>query len=423
MSAAENSEQHDIDVSLVKKDFPILSTQMNGKRLVYLDSAATSQKPVQVIDAISNYYRTFNANIHRGIYKISEQATEEYTKSKDKLAEFIGAKSYQEIVYVRNTTEAINLAALSWGEANVNKGDHILITQMEHHSNIVPWQMLAQRKGAVLDYVALNGDRSALDQESLEEQLEKNPKILAVTHASNVLGTINDVKAITRKAHDRGAVVLIDGAQSCPHMPVDVRDIGCDFFALSGHKMLGPTGIGALYGKRDLLAAMEPIFGGGDMLRSVAFQTHTWNDLPWKFEAGTSNIEGGIGLSAAIDYLNGIGMKNIRRHEVEVTKYAMEKLGGIRGLKIYGPDIDHMESRGGVISFSMEGAHPHDVAQIFDDRGIAIRAGHHCAMPLVEDVLGVGAVSRISFYIYNDKNDADAAVDAVGEVKRVFKLQ
>jgi cysteine desulfurase/selenocysteine lyase len=422
MASKASITKRGIDVESIKKDFPILGTSMNGKRLVYLDSAATSQKPIQVIDAISNYYKTFNANIHRGIYKISEQATEEYTASKVKLAKFIGAKSYQEIVYVRNTTEAINLAALSWGGANIKNGDHILITQMEHHSNIVPWQMLAQRTGAVLDYVMLNEDKSAIDESSLEEQLSKNPKIFAVSHASNVLGTINDVKKITRMTHEYGGIVLVDGAQSAPHMPVNVSEIGCDFFALSGHKMLGPTGIGALYGKRELLDSMEPIFGGGDMIRSVGFQDHTWNELPWKFEAGTSNIEGGIGMSAAIDYLNGIGMESIRKHEMELTRYAMEKLGSIAGLKVYGPDAKHIKNRGGVISFSIKGAHPHDVAQIFDENGIAIRAGHHCAMPLVEDVLGVGAVSRMSFYIYNDEKDVDAAVKAIGEVKRIFKL-
>lgn len=410
-----------LDVNSIKKDFPILETNAEGKRLIYLDSAATSQKPVQVIDVISDYYRRYNANIHRGIYRISEQATEEYTKSKEKLANFIGAKSYQEIVYVRNTTEAINLAALSWGDANIKKGDHILITQMEHHSNIVPWQMLAQRKGAVLDYVMLDSNKGALDESSLEEQLGKNPKILAISHSSNVLGTINDVKRLTRMAHERGSMVLVDGAQSAPHMPVDVNDIGCDFFALSGHKMLGPTGIGALYGKKELLESMEPIFGGGDMIRSVGFQSHTWNELPWKFEAGTSNIEGGIGLGAAIEYLNGIGMEKVREHEIDLTRYAMEKLSRIEGLKVYGPSLEHMENRGGVISFSLEGAHPHDVAQIFDDKGIAIRAGHHCAMPLVEDVLGVGAVSRMSFYIYNDERDVDAAMGAIEKVKSIFK--
>ncbi len=421
--AVSKRGQREFDAESIKKDFPILGTEMNGKRLVYLDSAATSQKPVQVIDAISNYYRKYNANIHRGIYRISEQATEEYTESKVKLAGFIGARSYQEIAYVRNTTEAINLVAMSWGDANVKKGDHILITQMEHHSNIVPWQMLAERKGAVLDYVGLTEDKSALDMESLEKQLGNNPKILAVTHASNVLGAINDVKKITKEAHRHGSVVLVDGAQSAPHMPVDVNDIGCDFFALSGHKMLAPTGIGALYGKKDILDSMEPIFGGGDMIRSVGFQDHTWNELPWKFEAGTSNIEGGIGLSAALDYLTGIGMENVRRHEMDITKYAMERLEDIGGLTVYGPSVENIENRGGVISFSMKGAHPHDIAQVFDDNGIAIRAGHHCAMPLVEDVLGVGAVSRMSFYIYNDEKDVDAAIGAINEVKKIFKLK
>ncbi len=412
----------EMDVGAIRKDFPILSKTMNGKPLTYLDSAATSQKPRQVIDAIKDYYESYNANIHRGIYELAEHATEAYTESKVKLAKFINADSYQELIYVRNTTEAINLVALTWGAENVRKGDRILITEMEHHSNMVPWIMLAKRTGARLDYVKLDGTRSMLDMENLEEQLAKGPRLLAITHASNVLGTINDIKKITSMAHDAGATVLVDGAQSAPHMPVDMKDMGCDFFALSGHKMLGPTGIGALYGKRDLLDSMHPLFGGGDMIRTVEFQDYTPNDLPWKFEAGTPNIEGGIGLGAAIDYLNDIGMENVRNHERRITKYALEKLKSIGAVKVFGPSADNLDARAGVVSFAIDKVHPHDVASIFDSEGVAIRAGHHCAMPLVTSVLDEAAVSRMSFYIYNNEADVDRAVDAIGKVKKVFNV-
>ena len=411
-----------MDVGAIRKDFPILSKTMNGKPLTYLDSAATSQKPKQVIDAIKDYYESYNANIHRGIYELAEHATEAYTDSKVKLAKFINADSYQELIYVRNTTEAINLVALTWGAENVRKGDRILITEMEHHSNMVPWIMLAKRTGAKLDYVKLDGTHSMLDMENLEEQLAKGPRLLAITHASNVLGTINDIRKITSMAHDAGATVLVDGAQSAPHMPVDMKDIGCDFFALSGHKMLGPTGIGALYGKRDLLDSMQPLFGGGDMIRTVGFQDYTPNDLPWKFEAGTPNIEGGIGLGVAIDYLNGIGMENVRSHERRITKYALEKLNSIEAVKVFGPSTDNLDARAGVVSFAIDKVHPHDVASIFDSEGVAIRAGHHCAMPLVTSVLDEAAVSRMSFYIYNNEADVDRAVDAIGKVKKVFNV-
>ncbi len=411
------------DVERIRSDFPILSTKMNGKPLVYLDSAATSQKPNRVIDAISNYYRTYNANIHRGIYAIAVEATDAYTDSKKKLANLINAKSMQEIIYTRNTTEAINIVALGWGSANIKRGDHILVTQMEHHSNLVPWMLLAKRNKAVLDYVKLDESKTKLDMLSFEEQIEKEPKILALTQVSNVLGTINDVKRITKIAHEHGTVVLVDGAQSAPHMPVDVQEIGCDFFALSAHKMLGPTGIGALYGKFDILDKMDPFLSGGDMIKSVTFDEVTWNDLPWKFEAGTPDIAGGIGFGAAIDYLNDIGMRNIREHEKMVTKYALEKLGEIKHVKTYGPGKEDIESRGGVISFSVDNVHPHDVSQIFDSEGIAIRAGYHCAMPLVEQVLEESAVSRMSFYLYNKESEIDKAVQAIELVKKTFKVE
>ncbi|HUY70411.1 MAG TPA: cysteine desulfurase [Candidatus Baltobacteraceae bacterium] len=414
--------QGDFDVERIRKDFPILGTSMNGKPLVYLDSAATSQKPIQVIDAISNYYKQYNANIHRGIYQISERATSEYIESKEKLAKFINAGEMAEIVYTRNATESINVVALTWGNENVGKGDHILISDMEHHSNIVPWMLLAERKGATLDYIRLNDQNAELDEESLKGQLAKKPKIVAITHASNVLGTINDVKQITRMAHEAGATVLVDGAQSAPHMKVDVRDIDCDFFALSAHKMLGPTGIGALYGKRDILEKTEPLLSGGDMIRSVKHHEHEWNDLPWKFEAGTSDIAGGIGFAAAIDYLSAIGMDNVRNHEMKITKYAIERLSQVGGVKIFGLGQNGIERRCGVVSFKLNGVHPHDVAQIFDSEGIAIRAGHHCAMPLVTETLGEGALSRLSFYIYNKESEVDVAIDAIETVKKTFRV-
>ena len=417
------SENMEFDVDKIRKDFPILGLVQDGKPLVYLDSAATSQKPRKVISAISKYYKKYNANIHRGVYRISIKATEEYEKSKKKVAKFINAHSMEEVVYTRNATEAINLVALSWAEQNIKNGDHILLSELEHHSNIVPWQILAKRKGAVLDYMRLDSERAELDQASVDKELRKNPKLVAISHASNVLGTIVDVKSIVREAHAHGATVLVDAAQSVPHMPVDVRDIDCDFMAFSGHKMLGPTGIGVLYAKRELLESMSPALGGGDMIKSVGFDDYTPNDLPWKFEAGTPNIEGGIALGVAIDYLRSIGMQNIREHEKKLTRYALEQLAKQSGVVVFGPNAEDMEHRCGVISFEIDGVHPHDVASIFDSEGIAIRAGHHCAMPLVVDVLKRPAVSRMSFYLYNRQSDVDAAISAIGQVKRVFKIR
>ncbi len=411
------------DAERIRRDFPILSTASHGKRFVYLDSAATSQKPKSVIDAIVDYYNTYNANINRGVYEISERATDAFIASKEKLAKFIGAHGIEETIYVRNATEALNLVALSWGERNIKSGDRILITEMEHHSNIVPWQMLAKRKGAVLDYVKLTHGMAYLDMEDLEAKLEKSPKLVSVTHVSNVLGTVNDVKRITKLAHECGATVLIDGAQSVPHMRVDVAAIGCDFMALSGHKMLAPTGIGALYGRRELLEAMEPVLGGGDMIRSVSMHGATWNDLPWKFEAGTSNIEGAIGLGAALDYLDGIGMDSVREHEQELTRYAMDRFSEINAVSVFGPPASDIENRSGVMAFAIKGVHPHDVATIFDREGIAIRAGHHCAMPLVTQLVTEKALSRMSFYIYNTKEDVDRVVDAIGVVKRIMRIK
>ncbi|MEM3227347.1 MAG: cysteine desulfurase [Candidatus Micrarchaeaceae archaeon] len=411
-----------IRVEEIKRDFPIFRIKVHGKPLVYLDSAATSQKPKQVIRAITDYYNSYNANIHRGIYEISEKATERYTQSKAKVAKLINASAMEEIVYVRNTTEAINLVALAWAEQNMKKGDAVLVTEMEHHSNIVPWQLLSRRKGIVLKYAKLNASKDALDIEDFKEKLEAyNPKLVSVTHASNVLGTINDVKLLTKLSHKAGAKVLVDGAQSTPHMPVDVSEIDCDFFAFSGHKMLAPTGIGALYAKREILEATEPMFGG-DMIKDVKLQSATWNDLPWKFEAGTANIEGGIGFGAAVDYLENIGMRNVREHEKRLTKYTLNALSDVKGVKVYGPEVKDLEQRGGVISFSVKGIHPHDIASVFDREGIAIRAGHHCAIPLVRGVLGEPALARISFYIYNSEKDVDKAIAAIRKAQKIFNV-
>jgi len=405
----------------VRRDFPILKRMVNGKRLVYLDNAATSQKPRQVIDAVTDFYETYNANIHRGMYKMAEEATVAYTDSKVLAAKMINAGSYRSIVYVRNTTEAINLVARTWAEENVSKGDRILLTELEHHSNIVPWQMLAKRKGVVIDYAKLE-DGKFVDMEDYERKLERGPKLVSFAHVSNVLGTINDAKTMTSMAHKAGAVVMVDAAQSVPHMPVDVRSIGCDFMAFSSHKMLGPSGVGVLYGKEELLDAMPPFLGGGDMIKSVSFRGAEWSELPWKFEAGTQNIEGAIGFAAAMKYLMKLGMANVRRHEIELTRYALDELAGTDGVETYGPGAKEVSRRAGVISFSVRGAPSHDVATIFDSEGIAIRAGHHCAMPLVKSVLHREGLPRMSFYIYNTKSEVDKAVEAIAKVRKVLHI-
>jgi len=411
-----------LSVESIRKDFPILRSKMNGKQLVYLDNAATTQKPKQVIKAIEDYYKKYNANIHRGIYKLSEEATEMYEESKQKVADFISAKGIEEIVYTRNATESLNLVAIAWGEANIEKNDHILISEMEHHSNMVPWQLLAKRKGAKLDYIKINDDTS-LNIKSLKEELEKKPKIVSLTHVSNVTGTINDIKEVARLVHEAGAVFLVDGAQSVPHMKINVKDLGCDMLAFSGHKMLGPTGIGVLYAKKEILESMPPFLGGGDMIKAVSYQSAIWNDLPWKFEAGTSNIEGGIGLGAAIDYINKIGIEEINKHEKELTRYALERISEIKNVDIFGYGYENIEKRAAVISFSIKGVHPHDIAQIFDKEGIAIRAGHHCAMPLVKRLVSNGSVARMSFYLYNTKEEIDKAIDAIIKVKKLFGVE
>lgn len=406
-----------LNVDYLKKDFPIFERMIRGKRLVYLDSAATTQKPYQVIRRIEDFYRWSNANIHRGAYLLSEEATALYEDAKRRVSSFIGARSFREIVFTRNTTEAINLVAYSWGRKNIGPGDTIVISEMEHHSNIVPWQMLSKEKGSRLVYIPINKE-GMLDMKGLEKVLKEGVKLVSITHVSNVLGTVNPVKEICRIAKSSGATVLVDAAQSVPHMKVNVSDMGCDFLAFSAHKMLGPTGIGVLYGRRELLEEMDPFITGGDMISSVSFFESKWNELPWKFEGGTPNISGAIGLSAAIEYLEKIGMEGIYFHEMEIVSYAWEKLREIDGIEIYGPPPPE---RGGLIAFNINGIHPHDVATILDREGVAVRAGHHCAQPLHEK-LGIPASVRASFYIYNKRDDVDILVEGLKKAKSIFGM-
>jgi cysteine desulfurase/selenocysteine lyase len=402
----------------IRKDFPILSRQVHGKPLVYLDSTASSQKPHKVIEAMSAYYETTHANVHRGVYEISEEATAQMERARVKVARFINARQSKQIIFTRNTTESINLVAYSWGNANISTGDLIVLTEMEHHSNLVPWQLLAQRTGARLEFVPITDD-GLLRLDIYEQLLQQKPKIVAFTHMSNVLGTINPAQQMIVQAHAVGAIVLLDAAQSVPHMPVDIRALDADFLCFSSHKMLGPTGIGVLYGKRDLLEAMPPFMGGGDMIRTVGLRESTWNDLPWKFEAGTPSIAEAIGLGAAVDYLNALGMENVRQHEQDITAYAMAQLQTVPGLTIYGPDATQ---RGGVISFTLGDIHPHDLASILDQEvGVAIRAGHHCAQPLMER-FGLAATARASFYVYTVPEDIDVLVQGLHKALQIFNL-
>lgn len=405
-----------IDVIQIREDFPILKREVTpGIPLVYLDSTATSQKPLAVIRAMNEYYQKTNANIHRGVHTLAEEATAQYEVAREKIARFIGARKSREIIFVRNTTEAINLVAFSWGRKFLQRGDRILLTEMEHHSNLVPWQMLAQEKDLVLDFIPVTNE-GLLDLREFEQLLEQKPKIVAITHMSNVLGTINPIQEITRSAHANGALVLVDGAQSVPHLPVNVQDSDVDFLAFSAHKMLGPTGIGALYGKEELLEAMPPFLGGGDMIKKVYLHRFTANDLPHKFEAGTPAIAEAVGFGAAVDYLNAVGMERVAAHESDLIGYALEALSEIEGLKVYGPPA---EQKGGVASFTMRGIHPHDVSQILDSEGIAVRAGHHCAMPLHEK-FGLPATTRASFYLYNTREEVDQLVRGLAKVKKIF---
>ena len=404
----------------LRKDFPILKrTVRDNKPLVYLDNASTTQKPNQVIDSITDYYQNHNANIHRAVYALAEEATEAYEATRDKIASFINIQDRQEIIFVRGTTEAINLVAYAWGRSNIKEGDIIVTTEYEHHSNIVPWQLLTQEKRAKLEYIGVDDD-GELILDDLDKLLATGKvKLVTFSLMSNVLGTITDAKKIIEKCKAAGVPTLIDGAQAVPHMKVDLDTLGCDFFAFSGHKMLGPTGIGVLWVRKSILETMNPFHGGGDMIREVHKYETTWNDLPYKFEAGTPNIADVVGFGAAIDYLTKIGMDNVREHEIELTTYAIEKLSNVKGLHIYG--TKDISKRGGVISFNFADVHPHDVAQIIDGEGIAIRSGHHCAQVLMER-LNVAATSRASFYIYNTKSEIDVLVNSLNIVAKVFKL-
>lgn len=404
----------------IRKDFPILKRKVrDNKPLVYLDNASTTQKPTQVINAIQNYYQNQNANIHRAVYALAEEATEAYENTRDKVAKFLNIKNREEIIFVRGTTEAINLVAYSWGRPHIKEGDIIVTTEYEHHSNIVPWQILAKEKGAKLEYIGID-DNGELILDQLDSYLETGMvKLVTFSQMSNVLGTITNTNEIISKCKKSGAKILIDAAQSVPHMKVDVSKLGCDFFAFSAHKMLGPTGVGVLWVKKEVLETMQPFHGGGDMIREVHKQETTWNDLPYKFEAGTPNIADVIGFSTAIDYLTNIGLDNIRNHEIELTKYALEKMSRVKGITIYGPK--DVSRRGGVISFNFKDVHPHDVATIIDKEGIAIRSGHHCAQVLMER-LDVAATNRASFYIYNTKEDIDAMINSLNKVAELFKL-
>ncbi len=398
------------DVAAVRKDFPILETG-----IAYLDSANTSQRPRQVTGAMLEYFEKFNSNIHRAAYRIAEEATVRYEATREKVRAFINAASTKEIVYTRGTTEAINLVAYGWGRKNIKAGDLIVLTILDHHSNIVPWQILAAEKGAQIEYVDID-DKGELRQDQFAELLKRGPKLVAFNLVSNAMGTINPAQQMVAAARKAGATVLVDGAQSTPHQPVDVRALGCDFYAFSGHKMLGPTGAGILYGRRELLEAMDPFMAGGDMIKTVRVEGTTYHDLPWKFEAGTQAIAEVIGLGAAVDYLTALGMDAIRAHELEITDYAYEALSDIDGLTLYGPPPAR---RAGVVSFALEGIHPHDLATIADRDQVCLRAGHHCAMPLMTR-LGVPATARASFYVYTLKEEIDRLVSSIKEAQRIF---
>ncbi|AOA00532.1 cysteine desulfurase [Carnobacterium divergens] len=405
-----------IDAAALKKDFPILFQEVNDEPLVYLDNAATSQKPQQVLDALNTYYQRDNANVHRGVHTLAERATAKYEMARQKVKTFINAKETAEVLFTRGTTTSLNWVAKSFGEANVNEGDEIVISYMEHHSNIIPWQQLAKKQKATLRYIELT-PTGELDLASAKKLITAKTKIVAITHVSNVLGVVNPIAELTEIAHQVGAVMVVDGAQSVPHMAVDVQQLDVDFYAFSGHKMLAPTGVGVLYGKRSLLEKMEPIEFGGEMIDFVYLEDSTWKELPWKFEAGTPNIAGAIGLGAAIDYLTEVGMEDIHHYEQELVAYVLPKLQEIPGITIYGPTDP--AKRTGVITFNLEGVHPHDLATAMDMEGVAVRAGHHCAQPLM-NYLEVNSTARASFYFYNTKSDADTFIKALLATKEFF---
>lgn len=407
------------DVKRARQDFPIFKRKINGKPLIYLDSAATTQKPRQVIAAIKNFYERHNANIHRGIHTLSEEANLAYAQARTTVASFLGARA-KELIFTRNATEAINLVAFSWGRKNLKKGDLILLTEMEHHSNIVPWQQLAKEKGCRLEYLKVGKDL-VLDREDLEKKLLIKPKLVSLVHVSNVFGIINPVTEITKRSHQVGAKVLLDGAQSLPHLPVNVAKIGCDFFAFSGHKMLGPMGIGGLYIKEEILGGMEPFLTGGGMVSQVCKDGVTFAPGPERFEAGTPNVAGAIGLAAAVEYLQKIGLEKIYQHELALTEYLVKQLNGVDHLTVYGTNGEHNRyKRIGVVSFTLDGVHAHDVAQVLDQEGIAVRSGHHCAMILHTEVLKVPATVRASLYLYNNFTDVDRLVKALKKCKQYF---
>ncbi len=411
------TETDALDVEALREDFPILEREFGGEQLVYLDNAATTQTPEPVVETISEYYRETNANIHRGLHQLSQEASIAYEDAHDRLAEFIGASGgREEMIFLRNTTEAENLVAYAWGLNELGPGDRIVTTEMEHHASLVTWQQIGKRTGADVEFIRVTDD-GTLDMDHAAELITDDTRLVSVVHVSNTLGTINPVSELADMAHDHDALIFVDGAQSVPTMPVDVEAIDADFFAFSGHKMAGPTGIGGLYGKRHLLDEMEPFLYGGEMIRSVSFEDATWNDLPWKFEAGTPAIAQGIALAAAADYLDAIGMERIQQHEHELAQYAMERLGEIEGVRIFGPPVG--EPRGGLVSFDVAGVHAHDLSEILNDYSVAIRAGHHCTQPL-HDKLGVAATSRASFYIYNTKAEVDTLVDAIETAKEFF---
>jgi len=406
-----------LDVRKLRQDFPILFRRSNGKSLVYLDNSATSLTPELVLDAMNRYYREYNANVHRAIHSIGQKATEEYESAHQKVADFINAE-FKEIIFTKNTTESLNLLAYSLTK-KLQKGDEILLTEMEHHSNLVPWQQLSKDKGLILKFIRVDDDGN-LDMKNARELITNKTKIISVVHMSNVLGTINDVKEIGKIAHAKNAIFIVDGAQSVPHIKVDVKGIDCDFFVFSAHKMCGPTGIGVLYGKKEFLEKMDPFLYGGDMISQVTFEDSKWNDIPWKFEAGTPNIAESIGLAKAIDYLNIVGMDKIKDYEEYLTEYALEKLSKIKKITIYGQN--DIKKRGSVISFNIDGIHPHDVAAILDRDAIAIRGGHLCAMPFVTSNLNVDSVCRLSLYFYNTTEDIDKLIEGIKKAKEVFKI-
>jgi cysteine desulfurase/selenocysteine lyase len=406
------------DMNRIRDDFPILQREVRpGVPLVYLDSAATSQKPLTVIEAMDRYYRNTNANIHRGIHTLAEEATTEYEKARESLARFIGAKSPRQVIFTRNATESVNLVANTWGRKNLNSGDVVILTEMEHHANLVPWQMLAAEKNLQLEFIPVTED-GFLDLSTLPALLALEPKLVAFTHMSNVLGTINPAQEIIRQARAAGAITLLDGAQSVPHFSVNVQDLDVDFMVFSGHKMCGPTGIGVLYGRQDLLEKMPPFMGGGDMIKRVYLRTFTPNELPYKFEAGTPAIAEAVGLGAAVAYLESYGMEAIHAHEKKLVNYALDQLAEIPGVKVIGPTAEH---KGGVIAFTLDNIHPHDISQILDEDGVAIRAGHHCAMPL-HDKLKLVSTARASFYIYTTEAEIDILARAIYKTKKIFSI-